>query len=171
MTRLYHGRVVDLSLEQVRLPNGELLELEIMHHPGGAAVVAEDAAGAVCLLRQYRHAAGDWLWELPAGKREGDEPPLETARRELREEAGLEAGDWLPLGQILTTPGFCDEEIHLFLARGLSARDIEREPQECIAEVRWVPLAEALQWLADGRIRDAKTLAGLFLAARLRGNG
>ena len=95
---VFQGRVLTLNLERVRLPNGRVAELEIAHHPGGAAVVAVDADGRVCLLRQYRHAAGGWLTELPAGKLDGGEPPLACARRELGEEAGFIARRWDKLG-------------------------------------------------------------------------
>jgi len=101
---IYEGKVLRLGIESLTLPNGEPLELEVVRHPGGAAVVALDDADRVCLLRQYRHAAGGWLWELPAGKIDPGETPKTTARRELAEEAGLEAADWLKLGQCLTTP-------------------------------------------------------------------
>src|SRR3989304_680585 len=91
---IFKGRIIRLTLDTVQLPNGATAGLEIVHHPGGAAVVALDAAGRVCLLRQYRHAAGGWMWELPAGKLDGGEPPLTTAQRELQEEAGLHAAHW-----------------------------------------------------------------------------
>src|SRR5690606_14925669 len=101
---VFKGRVLTLNLEQVRLPNGQVAELEIAHHPGGAAVVAVDAEGRVCLLRQFRHAAGGWLTELPAGKLDGGEPPLECARRELAEEAGVSARRWEKLGEFFSSP-------------------------------------------------------------------
>jgi ADP-ribose pyrophosphatase len=163
---IYRGAVVDLGIESATLPDGRDIELEVVRHPGGAAVCALDAHGAVCLLRQYRHAAGGWLWELPAGKLEPDETALQTAQRELAEEAGIEARDWRPLARVLTTPGFCDEVIHLFLARDLRAVQVRHEAHECI-EVHWQPLEEALAMADRGEIRDAKTLLGLFHAARL----
>ncbi len=117
----------------------------------------------MCLLRQYRHAAGGWIWELPAGKIDDAEPPLQTARRELAEEAGVRAEVWTPLGTMLSTPGFCDEELHLFLAQGLER--VEREPEiHEVIEVHWTPFSEALAMAADGRIRDAKTVVALFRA-------
>ena len=96
-TGIYRGAVVDLGLETTRLPNGELLNLEIVRHPGGAAILALDQQNRVCLLRQYRHSIGKWIWELPAGVIEKGEQPIATAKRELREEAGLEADEWQPL--------------------------------------------------------------------------
>lgn len=162
---IYRGAVVDLGIESVTLPDGNDIELEVVRHPGGAAVCALDARGAVCLLRQYRHAAGGWLWELPAGKLESGESALRTAQRELAEEAGLEASDWQALAQVFTTPGFCDEVIHLFLARDLRTVPVRHEAHECI-EVHWRPFDAALAMADRGEIRDAKTLLGLFCAAR-----
>ena len=159
----FHGRVIDLTQEQVRLPNGQVAVLEIIHHPGGAAVVALDRTGRVCLLRQYRYAAGGWLWELPAGKIDQPEPPLETARRELREEAGREARRWRELGSIHSSPGIFTEVIHLYLAQVLVVTPTGHEEAEVI-EIHWLPLAQALQWCSDGTISDSKTLVGLFRA-------
>src|SRR5580700_4460862 len=93
--------------------------LEVVHHPGGAATVALDGEERICLLRQYRYVAGGWLWELPAGKLEPDEPPLATAQRELAEEAGVRARHWRSLGTVLSSPGVFTERLHLFLARGI----------------------------------------------------
>ena len=165
-TRLiFQGRIVELGIESLTLPNGETVELEIVRHPGGAAVVALDERQHVCLLRQYRHAGGGWLWELPAGKLEVDEGPQTTAKRELLEEAGIEADQWQTLGNILVTPGFCDEVIHLFLARGLTHLDAQPEAHEVI-EVHWLPFDEALAQVYNGTLRDAKTMLGLTLAEK-----
>ena len=103
---VYRGRLIELGLETAVLPNGATIELEIVRHPGGAVVLALDEADRVCLLRQYRHVVGDWIWELPAGVIEAGEDPLETAQRELREEAGLVAAQWRELGTMLPSPGF-----------------------------------------------------------------
>ena len=91
---VFTGRVIEVNVERVQLPNGTIADLEIIHHPGGAAIVALDDSNRICLLRQFRHAAGGWIWELPAGKIDNREPPLDTARRELEEEAGMAAGSW-----------------------------------------------------------------------------
>ena len=166
---VFKGRVLTLNLEQVRLPNGRVAELEIAHHPGGAAVVALDASGRTCLLRQFRHAAGGWIDELPAGKLDGGEPPLECARRELAEEAGITARRWDKLGEYFSSPGVFTEIIHLYLARDLVATSAQPEEHE-VFEARWIPLDEAVERAASGGIRDAKTLIGLFWAReKLRG--
>ena len=160
---LFQGRIIHLTQELVRLPNGHEAELEIVHHPGGAAVVALDADGQVCLLRQYRYATGGWLWELPAGKIDNREPPLDTARRELAEEAGREAAEWRELGFMHSSPGILTEVVYLYLARNLTPTATGHEHEEVI-EVHWLPLTEVLTWCRDGRISDAKTLIGLFRA-------
>lgn len=158
---IYRGKVVDLGLETVELPNGETVELEIVRHPGGAAAVALDEQDRVCLLRQYRHAAGGWLWELPAGKIDPGETPFGTASRELAEEAGVRSDDWTDLGTMLSSPGVFTEVIYLYLARGLQPVAQEHETHEVI-EIHWLPLDEVLEWCVDGTITDSKTLIGLF---------
>lgn len=163
---VFNGRVLSLNLERVTLPNGRVAELEVAHHPGGAAIVALDAAGRVCLLRQYRHAAGGWLDELPAGKLDAGEPPLECAVRELAEEAGMQAGRWQKLGEYLSSPGVLTEVIHIYLARDLIA--VESAPEEHeVFEARWVPLPEAVRCAARGELRDGKSLVGLFWASEV----
>ena len=162
---IYKGRVVDLRVERVTLPNGAAVDLELMHHVGASAVAAVDDAGRVTLIYQYRHAAGGFIWELPAGVLASPtEPPEACAARELREEVGLVAAHLHRLGTIFTSPGFCDERIHLFLARGLRQEGHAHEPDEVIQEIRRVPLPEAVAMVRAGTIVDGKTIAGLFLA-------
>jgi 8-oxo-dGTP pyrophosphatase MutT (NUDIX family) len=161
---VFKGRVLTLNLETVTLPNGRVAELEIAHHPGGAAVVAIDGAGRVCLLRQFRHAAGGWVTEIPAGKLDDGEPPLKCARRELAEEAGVEAGRWDRLGEYLSSPGVLTEVIHVYLARDLTPVQAKPEEHE-VFEVEWLPIAEAVDKASAGRLRDGKSLVGIFWAS------
>lgn len=160
---IYTGHTIELDIERVTLPNGHCFDLEVVRHPGGAAVVALDAEERICLLRQYRHVAGGWLWEIPAGKLDPRELPAQTAARELREEAGLEAGQWLDLGTILTSPGVFTERIHLYLARDLTPGQSATEDHEAI-EIHWVTLATTARWALDGTIADAKSVVGLLRA-------
>jgi len=161
---IHDGKVVNLGIETVILPNNETMELEVVRHPGGATVVAIDDKQRVCLLRQYRHAAGGWLWELPAGKIDAPETPEYTAKRELQEEAGLAADNWEALGSFLSTPGFCDERIYLYLATGLHSVEAEPHPHEVI-EVHWKDFDKALKMCRNGEIDDGKTLLGLMRTA------
>jgi ADP-ribose pyrophosphatase len=162
--QVYEGRIVSLRLEEVSLPNGGKVTLEVVHHPGAAAVVAVDDEGEVALLRQYRHAAGGFIWEVPAGTLKGEETPGSCAVRELREEAGLDAAQWTELGCIFTTPGFCDERIYLFLARGLSACEQRLDEDEVLTVSRF-SLTRAIDMIRAGEIRDAKSIAALHHAA------
>jgi 8-oxo-dGTP pyrophosphatase MutT (NUDIX family) len=162
---IYQGRVLQLGIDSLTLPNGKAVELEVLRHPGGAAIVALNRQDQVCLLRQYRHAAGGWLWELPAGKLEADESPQATAERELVEEAGLQAGRWDTLGKVIVSPGFCDEVIHLYLARDLTVVPAQPEEDE-LFEVHWIAFERALEQVYDGTLLDAKTMLGLTMAAK-----
>ncbi|HEB85880.1 MAG TPA: NUDIX hydrolase [Gammaproteobacteria bacterium] len=138
--------------------------MDVVHHPGGAAVVTLDEQQRVCLLRQYRGVMDEWLWELPAGKIDHQEPPLDTARRELQEEAGVTARQWLELGLSLSSPGVFSEKVWLYLAQEL--QPCAQQPEEYeIFERHWIEFEEALGWAKSGKINDAKTVVGLFRAA------
>jgi ADP-ribose pyrophosphatase len=163
---VFKGKIIDVGLEQARLPTGRDVELEVIRHPGGAAAVAIDERRRVCLLRQYRHVAGGWLWELPAGKIDPGEAPAATAERELTEEAGLVAASWDTLGLLHSSPGVFAEVVHLYLARGLSEVNLGHDGDEVI-EIHWIALDTALDWCLDGTITDAKTLIGLYRAQAL----
>jgi len=160
---IYQGRVITLNVERVRLPNQQLAELEIIHHPGGAAVLAIDDQQRVCLLYQYRHAAGGYVWELPAGKIDNREPHFATVQRELQEEAGCSAGKWHYLGHSLSSPGVFTEVIHLYLATELTHSPNQPEAHE-VFHVEWRSFSEVLAMVQRGEIVDGKTLIGLFLA-------
>src|ERR1700761_6882309 len=159
----FQGRVIRVTTDEVVLPNGHRAQLEVVHHPGGAATVAIDSQDQICLLRQYRYVADGWLWELPAGKLEPNEPPLETARRELVEEAGVTARHWESLGSVFSSPGVFAEVLHLFYAAELEPTTVAHESSEII-EIHWVPFSEAYLWALNGQIRDAKTLIALVRA-------
>jgi ADP-ribose pyrophosphatase len=159
--KVYSGHIVDVQLEQVELPNGVSCELEIIYHPGGVAIIAMNDRNEICLLRQYRHAAGGWIWEIPAGKLEPEEAHALTAKRELVEEAGVDAQDWLYLGKTITSPGVFTEIVHLYLARDLIATKQELEEIE-VLEVHWLSLDKVMSMVKAGDIYDAKTLVSLF---------
>ncbi|OLC07569.1 MAG: ADP-ribose pyrophosphatase [Gemmatimonadetes bacterium 13_1_40CM_66_11] len=167
--RIHSGRVIDLDVDTVRFPDGSSGELEMIRHPGAAAVVpfASDPRGhdpTVLLIQQYRYAANGSLIEIPAGRLNPGEDPQVCAHRELLEEVGVTAGRLERLTTIWTTPGFTDERIHLFWASDLTAGKHAREPDEFI-DVIPKPLSEALQMVRSGVISDAKTaLSLLFLA-------
>ena len=140
-------------------------EREIVRHPGAVAVVAVDRQDRVALVRQPREPVRKRLLELPAGTREDDEEPLETAQREVEEEVGLRGGDWRLAATFFSTPGFCDERIWVYIAEGLEETDADPDDDEDV-EVLRVPVAEIPSRL--GEIEDAKTLAGLLLFLRER---
>ena len=168
---VFAGRVIEVNVERVALPNGTTAELEIIRHPGGAAVVALDDRNRICLLRQFRHAMEGWLWELPAGKIDNREPPLDTARRELEEEAGVAAASWQTLGDYVSSPGVFTEVVHLYLATQLTALPQRPEEHE-VFEVHWLPLQDVLAMAHSGELRDGKSLVGVFrAAARVSGAG
>jgi ADP-ribose pyrophosphatase len=164
--RFYSGRRISVDVDTVRFPDGSTGTLEMVRHPGATAVVPlldspRAADPRVILIRQYRYAALDYLWEVPAGTLEPGEPPEICARRELREEAGVDAGRLDHLTSVFTTPGFTDELIHLYLARDLTRVAAAPEPDEFL-EVRELRWSEVGTLIRQGQIRDAKTLTALM---------
>ena len=168
-SRVFDGTVVRLDVDHVRLPSGHETVREVIRHDGAVVVIPLTNDHRVVMVRQYRYAIGQSLVELPAGKLDVvGESPLECARRELREETGLEAGEWRALVSYFTTPGFTDERIHCYLARSLqpAADAVTADPDEIIEVESW-PLSDAVAAVDNGTIQDAKTIIGLLLAARL----
>jgi 8-oxo-dGDP phosphatase len=170
---VYAGRVISLRKDTVAMPGGGTSDREVVHHPGAVGIVALDDDDRVVMVRQYRHAVGEHLWELPAGLRDVDgEPPVDSARRELAEETQLAAARWSLLVTQHPSPGFCDELIQLYLAEGLT--EVARpdgfvvEHEELDMTVERVPLAEAVQWVFDGKVRNALAVIGLLAAAQVR---
>lgn len=162
--KLYKGRVIDLNLEKVPLPDGREVELEIIRHPGGACALPFHSNGDVTLVKQFRHAVGGMVWEVPAGRIDDGEDPLESAGRELMEETGLRAKKMEKLGEFIPTPGFCSEIVHLYLARDLETCKQALEEDEYLEVVR-LPFREAMDKVKRGEITDGKTVVSLFLAA------
>lgn len=166
--RVHTGRVVSLDIDTVQFPNGNIGELEMLRHPGASAVLPflddpADPDPRVLLIRQFRHATGDYLWEIPAGRRDRDEHPDQTAHRELAEETGYRCNRLEKLTWIWTTPGFTDEVIHLYLAAGLTPGENALEADEVLAvhPLRW---SEALEMLRTGVITDCKTATAILYA-------
>lgn len=170
-SRRYSGRVINLDVDTVRFPDGSTGDLEMVRHPGASAVLPffDDPAGpdpAVLLIRQFRHAADGFVWEVPAGRLDPGETPATCAARELQEETGMTASRLVHLTTIFTTPGFTDERIHLFMAAGLGKGDHRREADEFMElhRVRW---SEVLRRTREGTISDGKTLAAILFVEAL----
>lgn len=171
-TRLYDGKIFKLDLDRIRFPDGSEGEMAVVRHPGASAIVPflSDPGGEdpdLLLLRQYRYAGGGYLYEIPAGRLDVDENPIECAHRELREETGCTAESVEEMCAPLMTPGFADERIHIFLAKGLTRGETSHEPDEFV-EVEVVKLSRALSMIERGEIVDAKTIIGILFAAGFR---
>jgi len=162
-TLAYRGRSISVFVDEVELPNGRRVRLDVVRHPGASAVVPFTSERDVLLLRQFRHAAGGTILEVPAGKLDGETPEV-CAARELEEEAGRRAGRLVRLGSIWTTPGFTDEVIHLFAAFELSEVPARHDEDEVIELVE-MPLERALELVWSGELRDAKSALALLHAA------
>lgn len=163
---VFEGRVIDVFRDTVRMRRDGVEReavFDVVRHPGASAIVPLFEDGTVALLHQFRYALGREIWEIPAGTLAAGEPFLDCARRELEEETGQLAGRWTVLATFYTAPGFCDEELRVFLAEELSPGRGALEPDEHL-EVSRVPLAEAVVWIGTGRIVDAKTIVGLLRA-------
>jgi ADP-ribose pyrophosphatase len=174
-TRVYSGKVINVDLDTVRFPDGSTGDLEMVRHPGASAVVPflSDPDGddpQILLVKQYRYAADGFIYEIPAGKLDGGEEPKVCAARELQEETGCSAESIEHLTTIYTTPGFTDERIHLFLARGLTHGDVAHEKDEFMT-IETVTLSRALEMIRDGAIVDAKSVIGILFAAGFKAAG
>jgi ADP-ribose pyrophosphatase len=176
-SRVVHdGRIVHLSVDTVRFPDGSQGELELIRHAGASAVLPvvgrlNDVDPEVLLIRQYRYASGGYMYEVPAGMPDAPGEPWEDcARRELEEETGFRAGSLTPLTRIYTTPGFTDEVIRLYLAEELSPGESRLDDDEFVEVVR-VPFQTAVEWVGEGRIVDAKSICTVLFAAQFRRGG
>lgn len=170
--RIYTGKIIALDRDTVRFPDGSVGEMDLVRHPGASAIVPflSDVDGEdpqILLLRQYRYAAEQYLYEVPAGRLDPGESPRDCAVRELREETGCSASKIEFLFTMFTTPGFTDERIHVFLAAGLSRGDTSHEADEFMT-VETVTLSRALRLIQEGEIKDAKTALAILFAAGFR---
>ena len=162
-TIIHTGRVFTMVREKVSLANGADSELEVIEHPGAAAIVPFIDTDHILMLRQYRHAVKTNLWEIPAGTLDPQESVLICAQRELVEETGYRAADWQEIGEIVPVPGYSNERIHIFLARDMTEEEQNLDEDEII-EVHRFAFDEAIAMIRRGEIQDAKTISGLFLA-------
>ena len=165
---IFNGRVIRVTLDKVQLEDGTTSTREVVHHHGGACVLPVDADGNVTMVRQFRYALGEELWELPAGKLEAGEDPFEAAKRELSVEGGLTADTYTELGVVYPTVGYDSERIYLWAAEGLHTVGQHLDAGEFLDVVK-MPFAQALGLVMDGTIRDSKTQIALLKYAQLRG--
>ena len=164
---LFEGRVITLTKDVALLENGKTASREVVHHHGGACILPVDADGSVTMVRQFRYAFGEEIWELPAGKLEADEDPFEAAKRELSEECGLTADNFIDLGVVYATVGYDSEKIYLWAATGLHSTAQHLDAGEFLDVVK-MPFDEALGLVMDGTIKDSKTQVALLKYAQLR---
>ncbi|WP_127148695.1 NUDIX hydrolase [Veillonella sp. VA139] len=158
----FDGKLIKVTYDIADV-NGKEAWREVVHHPGASAVVAIDEDNRIIMEKQFRYALNDYLLEIPAGKLDAGEDPLVCAKRELEEETGIIASEWISLGTIATSPGFCNEVIHLYVAKGLSKGEIHWDEDEYV-EVERYTFDELLQRIQDEKIKDSKTLSALLLA-------
>ena len=164
---VFEGRVIIVTFDKVRLENGAESTREVVHHHGGACIAALTDEDEIYLVRQYRYALGQELWELPAGKLEKGEDPFEAAKRELAEECGLVAEHYTDLGEFYPTVGYCSEIIYTWLATGLSPCAMHLDEDEFLTPEK-LPFREAVAMVLDGRIKDGKTVAAILKIDALR---
>ena len=165
----FKGRIIDLRVDEALLPNGSTATREVVEHNGGICVVPITEKGEVLMVEQYRYPYSEVVLEIPAGKRDGNEEPLEGGKRELREETGAVAENYTFLGELYPTPGYCGEIIYMYLATGLSYGETDPDEDEFL-NLKKIPLETAVEMIMSGEIKDAKTQAAILKAERLLKN-
>jgi 8-oxo-dGTP pyrophosphatase MutT (NUDIX family) len=167
---IYTGRVYQLIRENITLPNRFTLDVDVIRHPGAAAIVALSDKKEIIIIRQYRHAVGDFIWEIPAGTLDPNENHLNCAKRELAEETGFSGKSWNKIGEIVPVPAYSDERILIYLATELY--EVGRHPeQDEYLSVHMISFDQVLSMIYKGDIYDAKTISGIFLAGKALGIG
>lgn len=164
--KVYEGKILNLKVDTVEMPDKKYSKREIIEHPGGVAMIALTSNDSLILVKQYRKAVEDFLIEIPAGKLELNEEPRETAIRELKEETGMESNKLTYLSEFYTSPGYCNEKIHLYLAEDLKKVDYEPEPGEFL-EVLEFEIDELIKMVKMGEIIDSKTIIGILTAKKI----
>lgn len=165
----FKGRIINLRVDEALLPNGATATREVVEHNGGICVVPITENGEVLMVEQYRYPYGEVILEIPAGKRDGNEEPLEGGKRELREETGAVAENYTFLGELYPTPGYCGEVIYMYLATGLSFGETDPDEDEFL-NVKKIPLEKAVDMIMKGEIKDAKTQTAILKVERMLKN-
>ena len=163
-TIVYHGKIFEVIRENITLENGTTTDVEFIEHPGAAAIIPFLDDNRIVLLKQYRHALKKVIWEIPAGTLDPQEEIISCAKRELIEETGYSASGWQKLGEITPVPGYSDERIHIYLSTELQPAAQNLDADEVI-QVQEVEFNKALEMIGNGKIQDAKSIAGLFMAS------
>ena len=165
----FKGRIINLRVDEALLPNGATATREVVEHNGGICVVPITENGEVLMVEQYRYPYGEVIFEIPAGKRDGNEEPLEGGKRELREETGAVAENYTFLGELYPTPGYCGEVIYMYLATGLTFGETDPDDDEFL-NVKKIPLEKAVDMIMKGEIKDAKTQTAILKVERMLKN-
>ncbi len=160
---IHQGRIFKIVKENITLANGVSSDMDIIRHPGASAIIPLSDKNTIILIKQYRHAIGNYIWEIPAGTLDHDEPPIECAKRELIEETGYSANQWQKLGEIISVPGYSDERIHIFLANDLVPARQNLDKDEML-DVHEIKFDDAMEMIHRGEIQDSKSICGLFMA-------
>ena len=166
---VYSGRVISLVVDDILLPDGKPAKREVVEHNGGVCVIAEDNEGNILFVKQFRYPYKEIILEVPAGKRDSkNEDPLLCGKRELKEEVGATASRWMPLGEIIPSPGCYGEKLYLFLARGLEFGETHMDEDEFLRVSR-LPLTDLIQGCISGEIQDGKTVCAALKAKYIMG--